>query len=240
MLAMANKNGKVFGSIPGLANRARVSIEVTEEALRKFMGPDPYSRTKDFDGRRIEEIDGGWRLLTYEKHAAYRHEDERRQYMRELMRKRRSVSSPLANVSNVSHGKPPLAHADADADADVDKESTKSKSGLRPTFKPPSLDEVRAYCQERGGKVNPEQWYDHYSSVGWYAGRHKMRDWQAAVRKWEHSNYGAPFQGGYQKSKAKLKQEERDAERARVERIWREMDDADGVQGQLGKEPGTH
>lgn len=132
MLAMANQNGKVFGSIPGLANRAQVPVPAVEEALQKFMAPDPYSRTKDFEGRRIAEIDGGWRLLTYEKHAAVRHEDERREYMRNLMQKRRSVSnsvsnvsSLLADVSNVSRRYPPLAHADADAD--VDKENTKSK-----------------------------------------------------------------------------------------------------------------
>lgn len=52
-------------------------------------------------------------------------------------------------------------------------------------FTPPSLDEVRAYCQERGNTVDPEKWHDFYASKGWMVGKNKMRDWKAAVRTWE-------------------------------------------------------
>jgi hypothetical protein len=66
---MADKDtGIVEASIPGLANRAGVTIEETEAALKSFLSPDPYSRTKDYEGRRIKEVDGGWLLLTYNKH----------------------------------------------------------------------------------------------------------------------------------------------------------------------------
>ena len=50
----------------------------------------------------------------------------------------------------------------------------------------PSLDEVKAYCSERGKGVDPEQWYDHYQSNGWMVGKTHMKDWKAAVRTWEH------------------------------------------------------
>jgi CTP-dependent riboflavin kinase len=63
MLAMKNQHGEVEASIPGLAKFAHVSIESTEKALAKLMAPDQYSRTKEFEGRRIEEIDGGWLVL---------------------------------------------------------------------------------------------------------------------------------------------------------------------------------
>jgi hypothetical protein len=68
MLAMANRRGLVEASLPGLAVAARVSLEECQEALNKFTSPDPHSRTKDHEGRRIEEVDGGWVLLNYEKH----------------------------------------------------------------------------------------------------------------------------------------------------------------------------
>lgn len=51
---------------------------------------------------------------------------------------------------------------------------------------PPTLDMVRAYCKSRGNNVNPEEWMDHYDSNGWMVGRNHMKDWQAAVRTWEH------------------------------------------------------
>ena len=78
MLAMKDQHGVVAASIPGLAVRARVELTECEEALAKFMSPDPYSRTKDFDGRRIEEVDGGWQLLNHVKYREIDSEDDRR------------------------------------------------------------------------------------------------------------------------------------------------------------------
>lgn len=54
-------------------------------------------------------------------------------------------------------------------------------------FKPPSVEEVQAYCKERKNTVNPETFVDFYSSKGWMVGKNKMKDWKAAVRTWEQS-----------------------------------------------------
>ena len=50
---------------------------------------------------------------------------------------------------------------------------------------PPTLDEVRAYCNERQNGVNAEKWYAHYEANGWKVGRTPMKNWKAAVRTWE-------------------------------------------------------
>jgi hypothetical protein len=68
MLAMADGKGQVHAAIPGLAHQSRVTTAECQEALRVLMAPDPFSRTKDFDGRRIKEIDGGWQLLNHGKY----------------------------------------------------------------------------------------------------------------------------------------------------------------------------
>lgn len=68
MLALADKDGIVHASIPGLGDMARVSTDHAEAALSLLEGPDKYSRTKDHDGRRIEVIDGGWRILNHTKY----------------------------------------------------------------------------------------------------------------------------------------------------------------------------
>jgi hypothetical protein len=52
-------------------------------------------------------------------------------------------------------------------------------------FTPPTVDEVRAYCKERGNGVDPQRFVDYYSSNGWMVGKTKMKDWKAAVRTWE-------------------------------------------------------
>ncbi len=58
----------------------------------------------------------------------------------------------------------------------------------RPRFKPPTVEDVRAYCLERSNRVNPDQFVDHYQANGWTQGKGKpIRDWQAAVRTWERN-----------------------------------------------------
>lgn len=52
-------------------------------------------------------------------------------------------------------------------------------------FKPPSLDEVKAYCLERKNSVDPQAFVDFYEAKGWMIGKNKMKDWKAAVRTWE-------------------------------------------------------
>jgi len=52
-------------------------------------------------------------------------------------------------------------------------------------FIPPTIDEVRIYCQERGNNIDPEQFVAFYESKGWMIGKNKMKDWKAAVITWE-------------------------------------------------------
>lgn len=70
MLAMADRHGEVMASVPGLMDVARVSRDDVERALDLFLSPDPDSRTKAFEGRRIEAIPGGWLLLNHGEHRA--------------------------------------------------------------------------------------------------------------------------------------------------------------------------
>lgn len=62
------------------------------------------------------------------------------------------------------------------------------KEGKLKKFKKPSLEEIRAYCQERGNDVQAERFYDFYESKGWRVGNQAMKDWMAAVRTWENKN----------------------------------------------------
>ncbi|PTY03489.1 hypothetical protein DB346_06325 [Verrucomicrobia bacterium LW23] len=86
MLAMADQYGRVWGSVPGLANRARVPVDVARKALTMFLAPDADSRTTAFEGRRIEPMDGGWRLLNHARYRSMRDEDARRAYKAEKER----------------------------------------------------------------------------------------------------------------------------------------------------------
>ena len=52
-------------------------------------------------------------------------------------------------------------------------------------FTPPSYDEVKAYCDERGNSIDPQRFIDYYQANGWKVGKASMKDWKAAVRNWE-------------------------------------------------------
>ena len=115
MLAMADRGGRIWASVPGLAGRARVSVKACREALKCFLSPDPDSRTKEFEGRRIEEIDGGWRLLNHAKYRELRDEAERQEYQRTWISRKRRLSK-----STVDQSRPPSTYAEAEAEAEAE------------------------------------------------------------------------------------------------------------------------
>lgn len=63
---------------------------------------------------------------------------------------------------------------------------TPLSSGKSKRFSPPSVEEVCAYCQERGNGIDPEAFVDFYAARGWkYGAGRPIVDWKAAVRTWE-------------------------------------------------------
>lgn len=85
MLAMADQNGFIGASVPGLAGRARVSMEACIEALEVFKAPDQWSRTKEHEGRRIADAAGGWILLNHAQYRAKQNAEDRRERSRVAM-----------------------------------------------------------------------------------------------------------------------------------------------------------
>ncbi len=75
------------------------------------------------------------------------------------------------------------------------KEESKDINNISPKrsnrFKPPTIEEVSAYCQERSNGINATQFIDYYQARGWeLKPGQKMKDWKAAVRTWEQNNKG--------------------------------------------------
>ncbi len=60
----------------------------------------------------------------------------------------------------------------------------------RKRFTPPTAEEVTAYCQEKGLKVEATTFVDYYASKGWLVGKSPMRDWKAACRTWASRDTG--------------------------------------------------
>lgn len=82
MLALSNKYGEVSASVPGLAHTAHVKLSECEKALKKLESPDRYSRSQEYDGRRIGRIDGGFKILNYGKYRERMRSEDRKEYLR--------------------------------------------------------------------------------------------------------------------------------------------------------------
>lgn len=112
MLALRDGRHVVEASVPGLASLARVSVEECREAIQRFESPDPDSRSPDFGGRRIEKVEGGWRILNGEKYRQKMGMDERREYQRikqaeYRQRKKRNggpTASEIRQIREVENG----------------------------------------------------------------------------------------------------------------------------------------
>lgn len=162
LLAMADKDGVVEASATGIAHMARVSLEDVERALLDFQGPDPQSRSSDFEGRRLQRVEGGWLVLNYTHYRNLYRSAERRGYLNEYQRKRRQHLNTDVNTVNHVNQSQPIADADADADAEVKAKSRPLASGslelgwrVVQAWKA-HLDQRRIFYQTFDGRVPPD------------------------------------------------------------------------------------
>lgn len=115
LLAMSDKDGVAEGSIPGLADMARVSLVDCEKALEELYSPDKYSRTTEYEGRRIEKIEGGWQILNHGKYREKMSADERREYFRKKQQEWRNRKKLSTNVNHDERQSTESTHTEAEA-----------------------------------------------------------------------------------------------------------------------------
>ncbi len=198
MLAIADQNGEVQGSIPGLARLAGVSIEDTEIAIDKFLSPDPYSQTPDYEGRRICKIDGGWELLN---HAKYRrmasladNKDTNAKRQKRHRERNNEVTHERYSNASVTHRNATVTlqtdKAEAEAEAE-ELELSKTKSNkARIVMYRPSIDAVRVFARELGlPESDGEYMFHHWESNGWTKNGKPIKNWQAMIRSWKSAKY---------------------------------------------------
>ena len=88
-------------------------------------------------------------------------------------------------TSNLTSGQPAT-----NQQLTTNEQEEQSNKGIKPRkrFTPPTVDEVAAYCRERGNAVDAQRFVDFYASKGWKVGSSGMKDWRAAVRNWERQD----------------------------------------------------
>lgn len=56
-------------------------------------------------------------------------------------------------------------------------------------FVKPSVEDVKAYCEEKGYAFDPESFVAYYDSNGWMVGKSKMKNWKAACTTWAKNGF---------------------------------------------------
>lgn len=120
MLAIADRDGNVMASVPGLAHLCRVSRSSCEAALAALMAPDADSRTKTNEGRRIAPIDGGWLIINYEKYRdrATLAEKQEKDRLRQQRKRDRDAASRDVTPVTLRHA-PSLAVTESRLSSDL-------------------------------------------------------------------------------------------------------------------------
>jgi hypothetical protein len=185
-------NPRMVASILG-ADEAQV-----ETALALLCGPDPRSRSKVEDGRRlVHEAGFQYRVVNHGTYRAMRNEEERRAYNREAQRKHRSGNSVSNRQSLTSKQcQPPSAHTEAEAEAEAETEAKPKIKTLvqRPhvTLDTDGFKEFwQAYPKQMGRLTAQKAWHKLAPSAAVQAAIHAALIAQKASDQW--TKHGGQF-----------------------------------------------
>lgn len=116
-----------------------------------------------------------------------------KKYMDNVNRNPSGLSSNQKNPQGNPMGTHRVTPKEIEQELEIKQEPDKK----RKMFNPPSIDEVRKYCQERKNKIDPEYFVDYYERTSWILSNgQKMKDWKATIRTWEHNQKGGNHNGG--------------------------------------------
>jgi len=130
-----------------------MSPEEVASAIEVLCAPDPASRSKVEEGRRLVRTgEFSYRLPNWAAYRAVRNEEERRAYNREKQaehRAREAVKAPVNDTSRKSRKSRMSAHTEAETEAEAGKTPRSSRGDVgKPTWLTP-------YC---------DLWVRHYSA----------------------------------------------------------------------------
>ena len=141
----------------------------------------------------VQIIGGVITIPNWGKHQNLDQLEVKKQYMRNYMaeyrEKQKALTSGDSSCKTNSKTNSKTNVSSADKDIEEDKEEEKEKENIvtkRKRFSPPSLEEVTAYCAERGNKVCAKTFYDYFKESNWYDSKgKKVQNWKQKVITWE-------------------------------------------------------
>jgi hypothetical protein len=124
LLVLADEDGVIDMTYEAIARRTNVPIEDVRKYIEQLCQPDPLSRSKLEEGKRLKILDSnrdwGWVVVNYHHYRNLRDRETLRKYFRDQMRKSRAKRKKDNGVKDISltdlttfHEFSPLASASA-------------------------------------------------------------------------------------------------------------------------------
>lgn len=152
------KRGSFLTSVSTLSKETKLSTSQIRTAIKKLKS------TNEIASRSQAQ----YSVITMLKYDEYQTNDK-------------VIDKPVTNQSQASDK--PVTTNNNDNNDNNDNNKKKNKR-----FKPPTLLEVKTYCNERLNFVDPQKFIDFYTTSGWMRGKNKIKDWKACVRTWEKNS----------------------------------------------------
>lgn len=184
MLALSDRHGEVIGTDVAISRMMNVPKNDFCDALKPLLEPDLDSNSPAEEGRRIilSENGRGYKIVNYLNYRDIKSDDEKREYMRQYMKRRRDKTKENdENVNSVNPCKVLLndvTHTEAEAEVDTKKN------------KKPSFDDTFDFCNKIGlTRTDAEYMQDKWLETGFKNNGKPIKDWQAQIRNWKRMSY---------------------------------------------------
>ena len=229
LLILADSDGDVDMTVEAIARRTNVPISEVTRYIAELQEPDPTSRSKVSDGRRLVPLDSardwGWRIVNYGHYRRIKDEEARRSYFRDAQRRYRARQKAVKDVmlteDNATRQMLTPASASASSSA-LGKRDLKGEGKARPINEKAVID----YCLSLSlVSADGEYFWSKWEGSGYRNGPRAIRDWRATIRSWKAAGHCPSQKRGRTLLPQSPVQAERESKRDREMREAQELYD---------------
>ena len=153
------------------------NVDIVRSAMKLFTDGLHLIEIKDDDTIYMEEVE---KMIG----SAVDNDNANRQRRFRERQKQLALPDRYDAVTKNNESKSIEKEIDKDIDKDIEKKPQKR-------FVKPTLDEIKAYCQERNNNVDPQKFFDFYDAAHWIDSKGKpVKNWKQKVIGWERDDGG--------------------------------------------------
>lgn len=189
LLVLADSDGAVDMTPEAISRRTNVPIDEVQKYIGELCQPDPLSRSKLHEGKRLIPLDSqrgwGWQIVNYAHYREIRDEAARREYFRDKQRERRRKLRGVKDKGLTGVDKVEQVLTPASASSSTSSVRERDSKG-----KPKDAASVIAYAREIGlPEADGHYYWDKWQAGGYVNAGKPIKDWQALIRSHKSAGY---------------------------------------------------